>query len=88
MSDAKDQTLSLSIRLKPVSPLRTRTRRTIRTSAWPNGSLCGIILLGSSLVITHSHWLSTSRQTTRSPRRLIVAVESHGLTSVASSVDR
>ncbi len=45
-------------------------------------------LLGSSLVITHSHWLSTSRQTTRSPRRLIVAVESHGLTSVASSVDR
>ena len=93
MSDAKDQTLSLSIRLKPVSPLRTRTRRTLRTSAWPKWivnvfAINVTILLGSSLVITHSHWLSTSRQTTRSPRRLIVAVESHGLTSVASSVDR
>jgi hypothetical protein len=38
MSDAKDQTLSLNVRLNPVSPLRTRARRTIGTSAWPRGS--------------------------------------------------
>jgi hypothetical protein len=37
MSDAKDQTFSLNVRLKPVSPLRTRTRRTIGTSAWHRG---------------------------------------------------
>jgi hypothetical protein len=37
MSDAKDQTLSLSIRLKPLSPLRTRRRQILRTSAWPRG---------------------------------------------------
>jgi hypothetical protein len=35
MSDAKDQTLSLNIRLNPMSPHGIRTRRTLRTSAWP-----------------------------------------------------
>lgn len=43
MSDAKDQTLSLNVRLKPVSPLRTRTRRTLRTSAWSRRSARWIV---------------------------------------------
>jgi hypothetical protein len=43
MSDAKDQTLSLNVRLKPVSPLRARPRRTIVRLAWPRGVAMWIV---------------------------------------------
>lgn len=42
MSDTMDQILSLNARLKPMSPLRTRTR-TLQTSAWPRGSTMWIV---------------------------------------------
>jgi hypothetical protein len=43
MSDAKDQTLSINVRLKPVSPLRTRRRQILGTSVWPRGSRMWIV---------------------------------------------